>query len=296
MTGCATTYQAGASEGVVDVIAHRGASAYAPENTLASFALAIEKKADWFELDCTLTKDGEVFVIHDGNLDRTTDGTGPASDKTLAELKALDAGSWFDAAFADERLPTLAEALDLAKDRIGVYIEIKNSDDDGRLLNAILKLADKDQQRFRPAQRRKMMALIEQSESKNLELTRKVIALIRERHMERQVVIQSFTPICCAVAIEDAPEIRTEFLGSNDEANPSKWAAYVRWGYLIGAAGLNTNYDAVTPERLDEFHRDGKSVAAWTVDDPADMTRLAGWGVDRIITNKPDVCLEALGR
>ena len=65
MTGCATTYRAGAPEGSIDVIAHRGASAYAPENTLAAFALAAEQGADWFELDCTLTKDGEVIVIHD---------------------------------------------------------------------------------------------------------------------------------------------------------------------------------------------------------------------------------------
>ena len=72
MTGCVTTYRAGAPEGCIDVIAHRGASAYAPENTMAAFRLAAEQGADWFELDCTLTKDGEVIVIHDNDVERTT--------------------------------------------------------------------------------------------------------------------------------------------------------------------------------------------------------------------------------
>ena len=119
MMGCATTYRAGAPEGAVDVIAHRGASAYAPENTLAAFELAVEQQADWFELDCTLSKDDEVIVIHDSDVDRTTDGVGNVCDLTLVELKALDAGAWFDGKFAGEPLPTLGETLDLAKDRIG---------------------------------------------------------------------------------------------------------------------------------------------------------------------------------
>lgn len=292
--GCATTYQAGAPAGAVDVIAHRGASAYAPENTLAAFELAVEQGAHWFELDCTLSKDGEVIVIHNGDVDRTTDGKGSVADLTLAELEQLDAGSWFDPKFAGEKLPTLAEALDLAKGRIGVYVEIKDSDDDGRLKNQVLKLADKGRQRFTRGQRRQMMALIEKSGTRNLELTRKVIALIRERAMKHQVVIQSFSPVCCAVAIEEAPELRTEFLGSDDKDNPAKWKAYLRWGYLIGAQGFNVSQGSITPERLADFHRARKTVAVWTVDEPADMRRYAEQGVDAIITNKPDLCLRTL--
>ena len=121
------------------VIAHRGASAYAPENTLAAFQLASDMKADWFELDCTLTKDGEVIVIHDDTVDRTTPAEGRVADLTLAELKTLDAGTWRDPEFADERLPTLGESLDFAKGKIGVYIEIKDSDDDSALREQILE-------------------------------------------------------------------------------------------------------------------------------------------------------------
>jgi len=294
MTGCATTYKAGAPKGAVNVIAHRGASAYAPENTLAAFALAAEQGADWFELDCTLSKDGEVIVIHDDDVERTTGGTGKVADLTLAELKALDAGSWFDPKFAGEKLPTLGEALDLAKGRIGVYIEIKDSADDRRLSNEILKLAGRDRVHFTPGQRRRMMRLIEASGTRNLTLTEKVVELVRERGMERQVVIQSFSPIICAVALGKTSRVRVELLGGEDEDNPARWPTCMRWCYLLDVKGFNPDQESLTKERLDCFHRGGRSVAVWTVDAPEDMRRFAQWGVDGIITNKPDVCLSAL--
>jgi len=149
LTGCivmaaCTSIEAGAAPGLTDVIAHRGASAYAPENTLAAFALAAEMGANWFELDCTLTRDGEVIVIHDDTIDRTTGAKGSVAEMTLSELKQYDVGSWFDPKFAEERFPTLGEALDLAKEkRIGVYVEIKNSDDDRELMRELLALEDR---------------------------------------------------------------------------------------------------------------------------------------------------------
>ena len=161
-------------------------------------------------------------------------------------------------------------------------------------MNATLRLAGKDRRRFTRGQRRKMMRLIEESGSRNLELTRKSIALVRERHMERQVVIQSFTPLVCAVAVEEAPEIRTELLGNKDEDNPARWPTYLRWCYLIDVDGFNPRHGDLTPEDLGSFHRGDRSVAVWTVDEPADMRRYADWGVDGIITNKPDLCLEVL--
>ena len=106
-------------------IAHRGASAYAPGNTLAAFRLALEMGADGFELDVMLSADGHLVVIHDDTVDRTTDGRGPVRQKTLAELKTLDAGK-FDARFAGERIPTLQEVLDLvAGNRAFVIVELK---------------------------------------------------------------------------------------------------------------------------------------------------------------------------
>lgn len=110
-------------------IAHRGGSAFRPENTMASFQHAIKLKADYVELDVHLSKDGYPVVIHDNTLERTTDGTGYVKDKNLEELKKLDCGSWFSEEFKGEKIPTLEEVLDLAKGKTGVVIEIKNDKD-----------------------------------------------------------------------------------------------------------------------------------------------------------------------
>ena len=111
------------------VIAHRGASGTCPENTLAAFRRAEALGADMIELDVQLSRDGEVVVLHDLTLDRTTDGSGPARVRTLAELRALDAGGWWGEAFRGERIPTLAEVL--AAVRLGVNVELKPCGDDG---------------------------------------------------------------------------------------------------------------------------------------------------------------------
>lgn len=108
------------------ITAHRGASGEAPENTLAAFHLALEQGAEMVELDVHLTAEGIPVVIHDHTVDRTTDGHGPVKGLTLAQVKALDAGGWFAPQYAGERIPTLDELLEWAKDRIPVSIEIKN--------------------------------------------------------------------------------------------------------------------------------------------------------------------------
>jgi glycerophosphoryl diester phosphodiesterase len=107
------------------VIAHRGASAYCPENTLISFERAIAMGADMIEFDVQLTRDGEVVVFHDEKLTRCTNGKGRIADYTLAQLKKLDAGSWFSKEYKDAKIPTLIEALNLCKDKIAVNVEIK---------------------------------------------------------------------------------------------------------------------------------------------------------------------------
>jgi len=111
------------------LMAHRGNSGLAPENTLAAFAKALETRARWVELDVHLTADGRVVVMHDGTVDRTTDGSGAIVDLTLAQIKALDAGSWFGPEFAGEPVPTLAEVVELLRDRIRINVEIKSAAD-----------------------------------------------------------------------------------------------------------------------------------------------------------------------
>lgn len=106
-------------------IAHRGASAQAPENTMAAFEKAIELGADVIELDLHVSCDGDLVVIHDETLDRTTDGQGPVHVRSLQELKRLDAGRWFGEGFAGQRIPTLVEVLDRFAGKVPLALEVK---------------------------------------------------------------------------------------------------------------------------------------------------------------------------
>jgi glycerophosphoryl diester phosphodiesterase len=107
------------------VIAHRGASSYAPENTIAAFDLALQMGAHHLELDVHLTRDDYLVIIHDDTVDRTTNGAGPVASQTLAGLQVLDAGAWFGEAFVGAHIPTLAEVLTRYHGRVHLHIELK---------------------------------------------------------------------------------------------------------------------------------------------------------------------------
>lgn len=129
----------------VIAVGHRGAKRFAPENTLAAYDTAIAMGARVVEMDVRMTADGHFVVMHDAGVDRTTNGRGFVSRMTLADLKALDAGSWFSAEFAGERVPTLAEALAHVKGRAGVDIDFKAGPaDSAARLAAILDEAGYD--------------------------------------------------------------------------------------------------------------------------------------------------------
>ena len=108
------------------IFAHRGASAYAPENTMAAFSLAVHQGADAIELDAKLSADGYVVVMHDDTVDRTTNGTGRVSSLSLAELQKLDAGSKFPPLFKSEKVPTLEEVYETLGRKILINVELTN--------------------------------------------------------------------------------------------------------------------------------------------------------------------------
>ena len=118
--------ETGRPTGTVQVIGHRGAMGHTPENTIPSFDVALAMGVDLIELDVHLSRDGELVVIHDPTVDRTTNGTGLVKDLTVEQLRQLDAGAWFDPKFAGARIPTLVEVLTWARGRTRVAIEIKN--------------------------------------------------------------------------------------------------------------------------------------------------------------------------
>lgn len=123
-------------------IAHRGASAECPENTLVAFRRAMELGANMIECDLQLTADGHVVVFHDWSLERTTDGSGTVRDQPLAVLRSLDAGSWKEPRFAGERVPTLEEALDATAGRVGLNLELKSLRAEGLLALSALRIVE----------------------------------------------------------------------------------------------------------------------------------------------------------
>jgi glycerophosphoryl diester phosphodiesterase len=231
-------------------IAHRGASHEAPANTLAAFLLAIDLGADGIELDVHLSKDGHIVVIHDFDLAATTDGQGLVRDKTLAELKELDAGSWFGPVFAGQRIPTLQEVIDAVGHRLLLNIELKTSgwSDDG--------------------------------------LAAKVTHIVEQNGLVDRVILSSFNPLAVWRAKWRNPQIATGLLYTHDMPLFRR-RAWSRW--LVRPTALHPHYAMVDPHYVWWANRQGYKVDVWTVDDPGDMLRLMRQGVDIIITNRPDL-------
>ncbi|WFB10113.1 glycerophosphodiester phosphodiesterase [Streptomyces sp. LX-29] len=251
-------------------VAHRGASAYAPENTLAAVDEAAERGIRWVENDVQRTKDGELIIMHDTTLSRTTDveqvfpGRAPwkVSEFTAEEIEQLDAGSWFGPEFAGEPVPTLEDYMETVEDN-------------GQSLLMELKAPE----------------LYPGVERQTLRLLRREGWLDRS-HIKRRLIIQSFSAGSVRTVHELRPEVRTGFLGAPAVADLPTYAAF--------ADQINPNHKAVTPEYVAAIHAvrgaHGRplQVFTWTVDDGPTAVKLAWAGVDGVITNKPDVIRDAL--
>ncbi|MGE5593151.1 MAG: glycerophosphodiester phosphodiesterase [Betaproteobacteria bacterium] len=255
------------------VLGHRGAPRVAPENTLAAFKAGLEAGVDGFELDVQLSRDGRLVVIHDERVDRTTNGKGWVKDMTLAELKALDAGSWFrregggasgpgpggrvdgsgtaDAPFAGERIPTLEEVLELVVAKCSlINIEIKS----GLVLYPGIE--------------------------------EKTIAVLKDFGIVEKTVLSSFNHFSLRAVKALDSSVRTGVLYMEGLVDPWVYAKYVP------ADALHPAFYAVAPEIVAGAHAAGLAVNTWTVDDPNDMRRMMAWGVDAVITNHPAAMME----
>ncbi len=229
------------------VIAHRGASADAPENTLPAFQAALDANSDLVELDYVHTSDGMPLVIHDGTLDRTTDAAAvfggreiAVDSKTLVELLRLDAGSWFNRKFAGTRLPTLEESLELIQTRSVTLIERKAGD------------------------------------------AKTCVELLERKRLVSRVVVQSFDWDYLAGCHHRSPQLVLGALGSK-EVTPVRLAAIARTGAkVVGWSEKDLDRAAV-----DKLHNGGYRVWAYTVDDRRRASELVELGVDGIITNVP---------
>ncbi|HET8531126.1 MAG TPA: glycerophosphodiester phosphodiesterase family protein [Methylomirabilota bacterium] len=235
------------------LIAHRGASADAPESTIAAFELALEQGADGLELDVHLSADGHPVVIHDFTLERTTDGAGPVSALRVRELKRLDAGGWRDRRFRGQRIQTLQEVLERFRDRTRFWLELRG----GSTLYPGLE--------------------------------ERVVSTIEIYDVVDRVLVQSFDPTAIV-------EVRT----LNRE---------MRVGALVARAPLDRvllvpgTVDAICPalaacsaSLIGEVRQAGLDCHVWTVNEPAQVDRLVGWGVSGIITDRPGALRARLDR
>lgn len=233
----------------VRVIAHRGASSYAPENTLAAFALAAEQGAAAVECDAKLTRDGAVILMHDDKLDRTSSGRGAVRRFDLKAIRALDAGRWFDARFAGERVPTLAEALaQWAALDLLPQIEIKPCP--GRAAETGTAVA-------------------------------RETARLWPKRLPRPL-LSSFAMKSLEAARDAAPSLPRAWL---TERLPLDWK---RRAERLGCVALHCNQKYLTEAKARRVKDAGLALRCYTVNDPDRAKRLFAWGVDAVFTDCPD--------
>ncbi|MBN1936710.1 MAG: glycerophosphodiester phosphodiesterase, partial [Anaerolineae bacterium] len=223
---------------------------HAPQNTLAAFLLAAEMGADGVELDVHLSADGQVVVIHDDTVDATTDGSGRVSALTLAELKALDAGGWFDPRFAGERIPTLQEVFDAVGHRLLINVEIKV------------------EAGYHP-----------------LEQEAETVRLIEDNNLVERVIISSFSIASLRRVRRLNPHIALGLLYAQVETR-----LFPTLARLLGARyeALHPQFGLVDARYVASARRRGLHVNAWTANEVDPMRRLIDVGANGIITNYPD--------
>lgn len=236
------------------VIAHRGFSSRAPENTLIAIEQAISVGADMVEVDVTVTADGHVICLHDETLDRTTDGHGLPANFTLEEIRQLDAGSWFAPEYAGEKIPTLTEVLDAVKGRILINIEIK-------------------------------------PEAVEFGVVPKVAALINEHEMLDSVVVSSFSPEALRLMKITNPAVVTASL-FNKELHSGRDPLEII--LEVGSRGFNISGKRVTPKMIERCHSHGIPVAVYTINDATEMRRMMELGVDAVFSDHADLMLEVV--
>jgi len=237
------------------IIAHRGASAHAPENTLAAFLLALEHGADGIELDAKLSVDGQVVVIHDQTVNRTTGARGMVREMTLAQLKKLDAGSFKSESFAGEPIPTLEEVFAAVGQRMLINVELTNYT------------------------------------SPTDALPERVADLVIQYSMQERIIFSSFHPLNLVRIRRRLLHTPAAIL--TQEGAPGRLLR--GWlGRLVSPQFIHPYYSDVTAESMAAEHRAGRRVNTWTVNNPDEIFRLFKIGIDGIITDDPLLARQVL--
>jgi len=239
------------------VIGHRGAAEVAPENTLAGFREAKRQGARWVEFDAKLSADNHAFLLHDDNIDRTSNAVGPARALSYDEIGKLDAGSWKAASFAGERMPLLADALSLfAEENLQFNLELKPCP--GRARETTKIILD-ELNHLWPATKPKPL-------------------------------ISSFVLECLEIARDTAPDLPRGLLL---EDHPANW---LNLAQNLKADTVNIWDQTATPEWIAEIKAEGYGLLVYTVNDAARAKQLIDWGVDGVFTDAPARILAIIGQ
>jgi glycerophosphoryl diester phosphodiesterase len=231
------------------VIAHRGASGHAPENTLAAFRRAVELGAGFIETDLHLTRDAKFVAIHDATLERTTNGAGSIHDATLADLRRLDAGLWYDREFSGEHIPTLAEVLDFSRENdVVFYLEIKYDVAWG--------------------------------------MHHSLVAEIRNANNAHRTIVISFDPSTVAAVRRVDPSIMVGLLA--DQTDHEVQPDLVKTALRSGARQICLHSSLLTAETVERAHQSDLHVVAWTINEAESMRSAIRAGADGIMTDLPD--------
>jgi len=237
------------------VIGHRGAALYAPENTLAGFREAKARGATWVEFDVRLSSDGVVFVMHDDSLLRTAGFDRLSATLPWREIKVLNAGGWFDKKYANERAPSFEATIELlAELGLGANVEIKPSP------------------------------------GSEVETARAVVSAI-ERHWPANLptpLLSSFKDVSLAEAKRANPDLPRASLIGRIEGN---WLERAR---AAEASVINTNGKKLEQAQAKAVKDAGFGLGVYTIDEPALARQLVGWGADTVITDAPDLIIAAL--
>jgi len=235
------------------IFAHRGASAHAPENTLAAFEMALTHNADAIELDVKLSADGHAIVIHDPKVDRTTGSQGLVKDLPLRELRALDAGSFFSEKFHGEKIPTLEEVFEAVGKRTFINVELTNYN------------------------------------TPHDQLVETVCTLVKKCGLQEHVIFSSFFASNLSKARAHLPEVPQGLLALDGWLGA--WAR--SFGFAFGKyQALHPYMTDVTSQQVQRVHRLNRRIHVWTVNAAEDMRRLFHWGVDGIFTDDPQLAVQ----